>query len=142
MEVTAADVKRIPGENLHVPRAEFAAVWAAAERRQAWQAEGGVTDWYAGGAAATCRWIATVIVRAEGGRGWPARAPVTRHTRMATPELIDAECLAAERLDAQDPVPRWLAERPGWSAAIVATLEWAWRRTAGPPAGLASAEAG
>jgi hypothetical protein len=52
---------------------------------------------------------------------------------MATPESIEAECLAAERLDMRGPAPQWLAERPGWSAAIVATFDWAWRRTAGTP---------
>jgi hypothetical protein len=50
MEVTKEDVERIPLRNRRVPLDEFVAVWAEAERRDAEQAERGVTDWYAGGA--------------------------------------------------------------------------------------------
>jgi hypothetical protein len=39
--------------------------------------------------------------------------------------LIEAECLAAERLLARRPVPPTLARRPGWIEGIVATLQWA-----------------
>ena len=49
------------------------------------------------------------------------------------PELIEEECLAAELLLWRRPVPRWVAERPGWLEAIVATLDWAWRRSGRPP---------
>ena len=50
VEITAEDLARIPPGNLRVPRAEFGAVWAAAERRCVEQGERGVTDdWYAGG---------------------------------------------------------------------------------------------
>ncbi|WP_296371004.1 hypothetical protein [Pseudonocardia sp.] len=49
MEVTKEDVERIPLRNRRVPLDEFVAVWAEAERRDAEQAERGVTDWYAGG---------------------------------------------------------------------------------------------
>jgi hypothetical protein len=48
---------------LRVPRAVFVAPWTAAERRGEEQAELGITDWYAGGVAATCSWIATVRLK-------------------------------------------------------------------------------
>ena len=63
VRVTEADIARIPVANLRVPRAEFAAVWAAAEQRDASRRDRGVTDWYARGVAATCRWLAGALVR-------------------------------------------------------------------------------
>lgn len=142
MDVTPSDVERVPGENLRVSRAEFGAVWAEAERRQAEQAAGGVTDWYVGGVVVTCRWVARATVRPEG-RPWrQARSPVTGTTRLAHAELIERECLAAEVLDMRHPVPEWLAGRPGWSAGIVATFNWMWRGTAGPPVEVPRTAAG
>jgi hypothetical protein len=142
VDVTAADLAKVPAENLHVSRAEFAALWAAAERHQEEQARQKVVDWYGAGVVVTCRWVATAIVRSADGRQRPARSPVTGRTGMATPELIEAECLAAERLDMQRPVPAWLAEQPGWSAAVLATLDWVWRRSGRPPFEIASTATG
>ncbi len=39
VEVTAADIARVPPGNIRVPRADFAAVWTAAERTAR-------NDWY------------------------------------------------------------------------------------------------
>jgi len=63
-------------------------------------------------------------------------------TRLAHAELIERECLAAEVLDMRHPVPEWLAGRPGWSAGIVATFNWVWRGTAGPPVEVPRTAAG
>jgi len=142
VDVTPTDIARIPAENLHVSRAEFVAVWTAAERRQTEQARQHVTDWYVGGVVVTCRWLARAIVRPATGPFRPARSPVTHTTKMAHPELIEAECVAAELLDMRRPRPTWLEGRPGWSQAIVATLNWAWRRTGGPPVEVARSAAG
>ena len=56
-----ADIARVPVGNLRVPRAEFGAVWAAAERRCVELGQRGITgDWYP--AAVVMTW-----------RGWPPR---------------------------------------------------------------------
>jgi hypothetical protein len=141
MDLTAADIEKIPAENLHVSRAEFAAVWIAVEKDQDELARRGVTDWYGAGVSVTCRWLATATVRPERGAARrPARSPVTRRISRALPELIQEECLAAELLVMRGPVPRWLAERPGWAESIVATLNWAWWRTGLPPVRVQQAE--
>ncbi len=114
-----------------MPRADFAAVWIAAERRCDEQDRRGGHDWYCAAVAITCEWLATATIRSTNGRLRPARAPVTIRTARAYEELIEAEYLAAEKLDMRHPRPRWLAERPGWSEGVCATLRWAWRR-AGP----------
>jgi hypothetical protein len=132
MQLYAADIERIPAENIRVRRVDFAAVWIAAEKRNREQGARGITDWYAGGVVVTCRWLATATVRPEQGRWYLARSPVIGRTARALPELIEEEALAAEKLDMRRPNPEWLAERPGWSESIVATFNWAWRR-AGPP---------
>jgi len=142
MDVTAADIAKIPAENLHVARAEFAAVWIAVEKHQDEPAYRGITDWYDAGVSVTCRWLATATVRPEQGPWRLARSPVTRRTNRALPELIQEECLAAELLAMRRPVPRWLAERPGWAESIVATLNWAWWRTGPPPFRVEQAESG
>jgi len=129
VEVTEGDVVRIPPANLRVPRAEFVAVWVAAERRCA-------GEWYAAGVALTCRWIAGAIVRSFDGRLGPARAPVTKRTARAYEELIQAEYLAAEALDQRRPRPWWLDERAGWIEGVSATLRWAWVRSGPPPIDL------
>jgi hypothetical protein len=142
VELTPADIARVPAENLHVSLAEFAAVWAAAELHQEEQARRKVLDWYGAGVVVTCRWLAQAIVRPPTGSQRPARSPVTGRTNMAYPELIEAECLAAELLDMRQPRPAWLVDQPGWSEAIVATLNWAWRRTGGPPVEVARSATG
>jgi len=131
MEVTENDVKRIPVGNLRVSREEFVAVWVAAELLDVQQGERGVTDWYAGGVAVTCEWIAGAVVRTRNGRRFLAYSPVTNRTATAYEELIEAEYLAAELLDVRR--PDLLTARPGWCEAIRATLRWAWRRTGPPP---------
>ena len=94
---------------------EFIEVWN--------QAEGLLADrpssWALYGVAGTCRWLA-------GGEGCAAHAPVSRSTRSATPELVERELLLARMLVARRPAPEWVAGRPGWVEAVVATLEWAW----------------
>ncbi|MQA12837.1 MAG: hypothetical protein GEV09_01340 [Pseudonocardiaceae bacterium] len=133
VQVTEADIARIPRSNLRVPRAEFAALWVAAERRCDEQDRRGGHDWYAAGVAIICEWLATATVQTGGGRQHAAWAPVTERTARAYEELIEAEYLAAEKLDLRRPRPPWLAERPGWSEGICATLRWAWRRSGPPP---------
>jgi hypothetical protein len=135
VEVTEADVARIPRANLRVPQAEFVAVWAAAEQQCA-------ADWYAAGVVVTCRWLATATVRPATGRPYVAYAPVTGRTAYAYEELIEAEYLAAERLDLRRPRPRWLAERPGWVEGIGATLRWAWRHNGPAPIDIDERAAG
>jgi hypothetical protein len=129
VEVTACDVAKIPAGNIRVPREEFAALWKAAEQYEREHP----LDWYAAGVVVTCRWLAEAIVRPANGRPHPARSPVTERTRGALPELIEAEHLAAEKLDMQDPRPAWLQEQPGWSEAICATFRWAWARSGPAP---------
>ncbi|MGH3613314.1 MAG: hypothetical protein ACRDRK_12115 [Pseudonocardia sp.] len=130
MEVTEDAVARIPPGNLRVPRAEFTAVWAAAERLNREAAEQRVTAWYPAGVAVTCRWLAGVIVEDRFGRR-PAQAPVTTRAEQAFEELIEAEYLAAERLPARRP---GLARRqPGWTEGVQSTLRWAWRRQGPAP---------
>ena len=126
VEVTAADIARVPPGNIRVPRADFAAVWTVAERTAR-------NDWPTLGVAQTCRWIAHSRGTTFNGRIPMAHAPVTERTRLAFEELIEAEYLAAEKLTAVQPRPAWLVERPGWIEAVCATLRWAWARTGPPP---------
>lgn len=142
VQVTEADVARIPVGNLRVPRADFVAVWTAATKASAARASAGVTDWYVGGVAATCRWLAGGTITPSVGRPYPARAPVTRRSARASEELIEAEYVAAELLNARSPRPQWLVERPGWSEAICATFRWAWRRSGPSPLPLEQRVAG
>ncbi|MCO1657875.1 hypothetical protein [Pseudonocardia humida] len=116
MAVTEYDVTRIPGGNLRVSRSEFAAVWAAAEHRDA----SGV-DWYAGGVVDTCRWLA----------GRSVRRPATGRTGIAYEERIEDESVAAESLAVRR--PDLVGLQPGWCEGVRATLRWAWRRDGGPP---------
>jgi hypothetical protein len=133
MEVTEDVVARIPPVNLRVPRAEFAAVWARAERHN-WEAgERRVLAWYPAAVAVTCRWLAGAIVEDRFGRR-PAESPVTYRSQGAFEELIEAEFLAAELLPVRRP---GLARRqPGWVEGVQATLRWAWRRQGPPPLAL------
>ncbi|MCA1681576.1 MAG: hypothetical protein LC700_00050 [Actinobacteria bacterium] len=135
VDVTEADVARIPRRNVRVSRAEFAAVWRTAERL-------GGDDWYAAGVAFTCRWLAWATVRPASGPWHPARAPVTGRTNLAFEELIEVEYLEAEKLDMRRPRPEWLLGRPGWSEGICATLRWAWCRTGPAPLRVEEAATG
>ncbi len=130
MEVTEADVARVPATNIRVSRAEFGAVWARAERICHEHGQRGVSDWYTAGVAITCEWLATAVVRSSTGRRYPAWSPVTRRTERAYEELIEAEYLAAEKRAARGPQPD---DRPGWYEAIRTTLRWAWRHSGPPP---------
>lgn len=134
MAVTDAQLLRIPVGNLRVRREEFAAVWAAAERRNEKQAERGVLDWYAAAVVATCEWLACAIYRPPWGRPHPAEAPVTQTRASAYEELIEAEYLAAERFEAT--APRRAQLQPGWGDGARATLRWAWRHQGPPPLDL------
>lgn len=133
VKVTAVDMERIPRANVRVSRAEFAALWEAAERLCDEQASRGVTDWYTAGVAVTCEWLATATIRPESGPWRQAHSPVTGRTERAYEELIEAELLEAELLDMRRPRPAWLEARPGWLEAICATLKWAWRRSGPSP---------
>lgn len=137
VELTAADVKRIPRGNLRMPRDEFAAVWQLAER----MAHG---DWYAVGVATTCRWIACAsvpsIIPAHHGRPEPARAPLTGTRFRAHEELIERETATADFRLARN--PNGIEHRPGWLEAVAATLDWAWRGSGRPPLDVRRASAG
>ena len=134
VEVTEHDIARIPVRNLRVPRDEFVALWIEAQRLSRERADQGVTDWYVGGVASTCKWLAGAIVRTSTGRRYPAYSPATGKTATAYEELIEAEYLAAELLDVRQ--PELAASRPGWCEGIRATLRWAWRRNGPPPLDL------
>lgn len=131
MEVTDADVAAIAPGNLRVPRGEFVAVWRAASARGREQATRGVTDWYAGAVAVTCRWLATAPMRSEAGPGRLTRSPATRRARLAYEELIEAEYRAAETLEQTR--PDIVEHEPGWCEGVRATLRWAWRRSGPAP---------
>jgi hypothetical protein len=75
MRVTEADLARIPVGNLRVSRAEFGAVWAAAED-QTHLPNIGVSRWFIAGVAVTCRWLAGAVVESVLGRPGLAVSPV------------------------------------------------------------------
>lgn len=117
----------MPAENIHVSRAEFAAVWTAAER----QAEE-LNDWYSAAVCDTCRWVALATIKPPTGPWYPARSPVSSTQSRAFEELIEAESLAAELQAIRR--PEWLmAARPGWVDAIDVTFAWLWRGSGVPP---------
>lgn len=135
VDVTESDVAGIPPNNVRVPRHEFVAVWKAASARGEEQATLGVTDWYAGAVAVTCRWLATAPMRSGPGPDRLPRSPATRRARVAYEELIEAEYLAAETLEQRRPD---IAEHePGWCDGVRATLRWAWRRSGPAPVDMA-----
>lgn len=133
VDVSAADIAKIPAGNVRVPLAEFVALWQRAERLHDEQVRRGVPDWYGAGVVETCRWLANAIVGLEAGPWRLVPSPVTERMNVAYDELIEAECLAAERLAVSRPVPARLERRPGWIEAVVTTLNWAWRRYGRPP---------
>jgi len=125
---SAEEIAAIPAENVHVSRAEFAAVWTAAEDLLAEHPR----DWAVGGVCLTCRWVARATVKPASGPWYSASAPVTMTHRRAYAELIEAESLAAAVQAIRR--PEWLlADRPGWVDAVDATFAWLWRRTGPPP---------
>ena len=134
MQLTAADVERIPRDTIRVPRRDFVELWIAAER----DVDADPKDWYRVGIVMTCRWLAGVTVRPRSGRRpYLAFAPVSARDRRpmaedVVDELQQAEVAAIRR-------PDWVVSRGEWIDAVVATLNWAWLRQA-PPV-LASARA-
>jgi hypothetical protein len=136
VEVTESLLASIPPGNLRVPRAQFGAVWAAAERLNLENTKCGGTDWSPAGVGVTCRWLATAVVQRSTGRRHPAYSPVSGRSSRAYEELIEAEFLAAERLAEQR--PDLVEHRPGWCEAIRSTLRWAWRNDGPPPIALPS----
>ena len=126
MELFGSDFDRVPAENLRVSRYEFALVWFHAENQHDDKVRRHIPDWYGAGVVVTCRWLACAIVRSATGERYMAYSPVTYRNELALPERIEAEGLAAARLDMRRPVPHWLAAQPGWSRAICATFDWAW----------------
>ena len=85
-----------------------------------------------------CEWLATAIVPSIVGGIRPAPAPVSQRSAAAHEELIEYEVLASERLAAR---PSGVDEI-GLDRAVVNTLAWAWKRTAGPPIDMHHADAG
>ncbi|GAA0628283.1 hypothetical protein GCM10009547_34900 [Sporichthya brevicatena] len=130
MDVTAADVDRIPLSNLRVDRGAFVAVWAAAERRLDDEAE---PDWHTAGVADVCRWLAQATVRPASGPWFAAPAPATSRPERALPERIDAEWRTAEALACRSATCAEHAERPGWLDGVCAAFRWAWCGEGGPP---------
>jgi hypothetical protein len=137
MDVTEADVVRVPVGNLGVPRAQFGAVWASAEQRNIDNAKRGVSDWYNAGVVVTCRWLGGAVVETSTGRRHLAYSPVSQRMSRAYEELIEVEFLAAERLAERR--PDLVEHRPGWCEGIRTTLRWAWRRAGPPPLPLPTA---
>jgi hypothetical protein len=143
VELTARVVDEIPRGNLRVPRAEFVAVWAEADRLDAENARNGTGDWYVVGVLNACTWVAgatLVFDYPSGPKARPASAPITHRTARAHEELIEAEMSAAERMAIQH--PNGIDGRPGWLEAVVATLAWVWRGSGVPPLEVRQAETG
>jgi hypothetical protein len=143
MDITARDIERIPQGNLRVPRSEFAAVWFEAERLNNDNKQGGRADWYVAGVVLTCRWLAcstTLFNYPHGPKREPASAPITGTQKLAHEELIEAETLAAETQLMR--YAKLVEDRPQWYEAVIKTLHWAWRGTAGPPLDISRVEAG
>ena len=97
VRVTEADIARIPVGNVRVTRAEFGAVWAAAEDRTRPRDEG-MSGWFTAGVAVSCRWLASAVVESVPVAGALAMSPVGKREVRAYEGLIEAEFLAAERL--------------------------------------------
>jgi len=62
-----------------------------------------------------------------------AHSPATGRAARAYEELIEVECVAAERLAAGRPRPATLERRPGWIEGITATFAWAWQHQGAAP---------
>ena len=113
VRVTDSDIARIPAANIRVPPAEFAALWTTAEQLCDDQDHRGTAAWYAGGVAATCEWLPAAVLRPGPGPPQAADSPATGRSARAYEELIEAECVAAERLLGRRPIPPTLLRRPG-----------------------------
>jgi hypothetical protein len=141
VRVTERELAAIPPGNIRAPRGESGALWIAAEQLSAEQGKRGVTDWAAGGVAMTCRWLARAVTESYNGRIRLPTAPITRTSKLAYEELIEAEYLAAETFAARRPPPVLVTDRPGYVEAVRQTLRWAWRAN-GPCPVLTSAASG
>jgi hypothetical protein len=125
MDVSAAAVAKVPGENLRVPRAEFGALWTVADRLAG---QPGPDDDFLVGVVLTCRWLAAQPVWSDLiGRAEMPAAPFTGRAHAAMPETVEAELVRAAAAAAR-PGPRAELAR-----GVVATLNWAWRGTGDPP---------
>jgi hypothetical protein len=133
MKVSAEAVAKVPGENLRVSRADFGALWAAAEHMGS-EPAGGADDDYVVAVVWTCRWLARqpVYSRVVGRWEMPA-APLTRRRHGAMPETIDEEYLAAATASAFE------RER---ARGVMATLEWTWHGSGRPPLDMSTAAVG
>jgi hypothetical protein len=131
VEVSAEAVAEVPGENLHVPRTEFGAVWALAEHLGDQPGDGGD---YLLGVMLTCQWLADQPVPSILPRrvAEMPRSPITRRLQRPMPETIESELLAA-----------WARHggRPELARGVAATLEWAWRGKGQPPLDVSPAPA-
>ena len=136
MEVTVEAVERIPRGNVRVPLDDFVALWKLAEHFSETSRGAG---WYAAGVVMTCRWMASVAVPSVKGRWELAWAPVTERSGSAHEETIAAELLATELELIRTPAGR--EGRPGWLEGVLATLRWAWARSAIPPFELPASNA-
>lgn len=83
VDVSAADITKMPAGNVRVPWSEFVALWQTAERFQDEQVRRGVPDWYGADVVETCRWLANVIVILKTGPGRFAPSPVTERINVA-----------------------------------------------------------
>ncbi|NMH77230.1 GntR family transcriptional regulator [Pseudonocardia xinjiangensis] len=120
VKVTEKQFDTVPLRNIRVPKAEFVAVWRAAEQHSAEEAERRRTDWYAVGVLLTCRWLTGAIVPSYDGRRRMPLSPVAYRESITYEELIEAEYLAAQRIEQRD--CGIATAQPGWPDAIRATL--------------------
>jgi hypothetical protein len=131
MEVSAETLAKVPGENLRVSRAEFGALWALAERLGMRPVTG---DRYLVGVITTCRWLAGQPVwDSIFGRWVMPETPLSRQAHSAMPETIDEEYLAAAT------APAFERDR---ARGVMATLEWTWHGSGGPPLGVSTTATG
>jgi hypothetical protein len=132
VEVSAAAVETVPGDNLRVPRSEFGAIWALAEHLGGQPGDGGE---YLLSVILTCEWLADQPVPAvlPGRVAEMPRSPLTRRLQRPMAETIESELLSA-----------WAGRggRAELARGVAATLEWAWRGSGRPPLDMSQAAAG
>jgi hypothetical protein len=116
VDVSVAEIAKIPPGNVRVPRTQFVVLWRTAGRFHGEQVRRGVADRYGAGVE-TCRWLANAVVTPRS----LAPSPVTKDVNVAYEEAIEAECLVPE-----------LEHRPGWVRTVV-MLNWVWWRYGSPP---------
>jgi hypothetical protein len=131
MEITAQVLAGVPGRNIHIPLADFAAVWRLAETElsrlliSAWE-----TDWepsYALAVVGTCRWLAN----AEELYG-RATAPIQISGLPVGP--ADRQTIQAVHEESRYLMSRFpggyespgMPPRPGYLEGVREAVEWAW----------------